>query len=254
VIRDVKDTLIASFDTVSINRNICQDSCILFTNTSIGTVDSIRWSTTPTGPFIAGPTRDTTTMCFLTPGTYIVSLDIYYRNKHSGISTTINVSATPSPVITQTGHILSVPTVYSVGQWSFGGVPIPGALGTPFTWYPIPGYGTYTVVVDSNGCQATATWTTITTGVTKVNSANDNKFWLSQQGTDNNTAVLYAAHPVDETITVTMTDATGREIMTDKWNKGSANMQVRAASLSPGLYLIKLSNTTTSEVLKWLKN
>lgn len=251
-VREIKNALLATF--TESNTSVCQDSCVLFTNTSLSMTDNVLWTVSPTGPFISNPAIDTPTMCFNTAGIYTVSLTISYRGNNNTTTTTVNVSPTPKPVITQSVIVLSVPPVYTTYQWYKGAAKIPGAVTSSYT-FSAP--GTYKVVVDSAGCEGTAT-ITITSmpnvGIITVNHADNNKYWLAQQVQDNSIVTLLSVHPVDDALSITVYDATGREILSDRWSKGSSTIQIKAASLAPGMYIIKLTNINTYEALKWLKN
>ncbi len=251
VVRKVTNVLLARISSTA--TFACQDSCILFTNNSVGAVDSIRWMSGISGPNITSPTKDTTTICFPAPGTYVITLHIYQGTKDSSASISVDVSGTPHPPITRTSAMtLEVPaTGYGSYQWYNGTTPITGAVLPAFTATSL---GTYSIEVDSNGCKGISTYTLVsTTTVTKVN-ADKNKFWLSQQGQDNNSAMIYSGRPLDEALTVTMYDATGRSVMENTWSKGSSHLQIKAETLAPGAYIIKLTSNNTSEVLRWLKN
>lgn len=252
-VRKVTAVLLAKYSIP--DSALCQDSCVLFTNTSIGTTDSIRWMIAPTGPSIVNSAADTTTMCFATPGIYAVTLHIYYKGKDSFATKTVTVSARPVPTITQSGLTLSTYAGYGSYQWYNGTTLIPGAVINSYDFTP-PG-GTYRVVIDSNGCTGEATITPLLPwlNVTTVNDVKpENKYWLTQSANDNNMITLYAGRPIDDQLAVTMYDATGRAILNDKWSKGGSQLQIKAASIAPGIYIIKLTNHNTSEVLKWIKN
>lgn len=253
VVRKVTNVLLARISSTA--TFACQDSCILFTNNSVGAVDSIRWMSGISGPNITSPTKDTTTICFPAPGTYVITLHIYQGTKDSSASISVDVSGTPHPPITRTSamtlEVFPVSPAYLSFQWYNGTTPIPGAVSPTFTATSL---GTYSVEVDSNGCKGMTTYTLVsTTTVTKVN-ADKNKFWLSQQGQDNNSAMIYSGRPLDEALTVIMYDATGRSVMENTWSKGSSHLQIKAETLAPGAYIIKLTSNNTSEVLRWLKN
>jgi len=256
VVRKVTEVLLAEYDTTTVT-DLCQDSCLRLTNTSIGSTDSILWTVSPAGPsFYSSPRLDTPTLCFTSSpaGTYAISLTIYYHGNSKTFSHNIIIKPTPVPTITQTGAMLSTGTTYSSYQWYNGTTAIPGATSSSLIWYPSPGVGSYKVLVDSNGCSGYSTVVNIvTTAVTKVNLPDNNKYWLAQ-GADNSVVNLYAAHAIDAPLTVTMFDATGREILSDMWDKGLSMIQIKAASLPPGMYLVKLTNSNTSQVLKWVKN
>ena len=251
VVRKVTPVLINKFTESA--TSTCQDSCVTFISNSIGTIDSKTWSVSPSGPTISAPNSDTTSICFPANGSFTITFTITSGSKTATSTTVIDVSATPHPPITRTGHFdLSVPgTGYGHYQWYSGTTLIPGAVVNTFT---APALGVYSVEVDSNGCNGVSTYTVVsTTNITKANNTDKNKYWLTQQGSDNSSVMIYSSRPVDAPLTVTMFDATGRAILDDKWSTGS-NIQVKAASLAPGMYLIKLTNDNTSEVLKWLKN
>jgi len=259
VVRKVTEVLLAEYDTTTVT-DLCQDSCLRLTNTSIGSTDSILWTVSPAGPsFYSSPRLDTPTLCFTSSpaGTYAISLTIYYHGNSKTFTHNIIIKPTPIPTITQTGSTLSTGGVgsgYYNYQWYNGTTAIPGATSSTLTWYPSPGAGSYKVKVDSNGCSGYSTVVNIvTTAVTKVNLPDNNKYWLAQ-GADNSVVNIYAAHAIDAPLTVTMFDATGREILSDMWDKGLNTIQIKAASLPPGMYLVKLTNSNTSQVLKWVKN
>ncbi len=249
VIRKVTPVLLAKFSSAA--TTACQDSCILFTNESIGIIDSKLWSVTPAGATISSTTTDTPTICFPVPGVYTVRLDLFYGTKDSFATTSVTVYPTPKPTLTQSGWVLSTGGSYGSYTWYSGTSVIPGAVTNTYT-FTTP--GSYSVEVDSNGCKGTATINATSPLSTVTKLHNDNRYWLSQQGMDNSTVQLYAAHPLDDQLNVVVYDALGKEILTDKWSKGLSTMQIKATNLAPGMYLIKLTNNTTSESLKWLKN
>ncbi|MCW3122612.1 MAG: hypothetical protein JWQ38_2104, partial [Flavipsychrobacter sp.] len=252
VVRKVTPVLIDSFTEST--TTTCQDSCVTFISSSIGTIDTKTWSVSPAGPTIAAPNSDTTTICFPANGSFVVTFTITSGPTTATKSVTVDVSATPHPPITRTGHWdLSVPgTGYGHYQWYSGTTPVPGAVINTFT---APDLGVYSVEVDSNGCNGVSTYTVVsTTAITKANTADKNKYWLTQQGQDNSSVMIWSARPLDAPLAVTMYDATGRAILDEKWNTGSSSIQVKATALAPGLYLIRLTSDNTSEVLKWLKN
>ena len=102
---------VASFTAPSVTS--CQDSCITFTSTSTGTIDSVRWTVTPAGATITSPTSNTTSICFPNAGTTTVHLYVYNSAGEDSTTKDIAVTPTPHPTITKTGHLLSVPSVYT---------------------------------------------------------------------------------------------------------------------------------------------
>jgi hypothetical protein len=248
VVRKVTTVLIAGFVT-PINA-ICQDSCIKFQNATIGNTDSIRWTTNAPMAVMSAPTGDTNNICFNAAGTFTVTLTSWYHGNSSVADTSINVSATPYPVIINpSGGNVTLSGAYTTFQWYRNGVLITGATSPSYTSVVT---GTMTVTVDSNGCYGTSLGQFVnpfSLGLTTPYVANN--FWLSRH--DNNTALLHASQPLDNDLAIGIFDATGRDILDDNWKEGSNSLQINGASLPPGLYLIRLTNKNTSSVLKWLK-
>ena len=234
---------VASFTTTA--TTTCQDSCLTFTSTSTGTIDSVRW--TSTGGTIATPTGTSTSICFPTAGTYSVILTAYNSSGSNSSSSSITVNPTPHPVITQTGSLLSVPTVYTSYQWYSGVTLITGATNNTYTYTTD---GTYGIVVDSAGCPGIAAIETTPTHVANINNVVGN-YWLAQP---NSTSLeLNTSKPINDALSVTIFDATGRKILDETWSAGSYTKQINGLSVASGLYIIKLSNSYTSSILKWLK-
>jgi len=234
---------VASFTSTA--TSACQDSCITFTSTSTGTIDSVKW--VAAGASIANATSSTTSICFPTAGSHTVTLTAYNSAGSTTSSTVIDVTPTPSPVITKTGHTLSVSGAYTAYQWVNGTTPIAGATNASYTYTTS---GTYILVVDSAGCFGGNEITVSTVGITNIN-ATANDYWLSQQSSD--FIILHASVPTEEDLAITVYDATGRKIINDTWLKGDVTKQLSTSFIPAGLYIIKLSNNSTSTVLKWRK-
>jgi sugar lactone lactonase YvrE len=250
VIRKVTTVLIAKL-YASVTA-LCQDSCVIFSNATIGNTDSIRWTTNDPMVTMSAATGDTNTICFNAAGVYTVTLTSWYHGQKSVVDTGVTVVATPYPVIYNTpgtGNVL-VSGAYTTYQWYRNGSPIIGATTASYTSVIT---GTFTVTVDSAGCIGTSVGVYVNPGALGLTSAyTANSFWLSRQ--DNNTAILHAAQPLNDDLEIGIFDATGRDILDDKWKQGSSSLQINGASLPPGLYVIRLSNDKTSSVLKWLKD
>jgi len=160
---------------------------------------------------------------------------------------TITVIPHPHPVITRSGHTLSVTGTYSGYQWIMGASTIIAGA-TNATYTPTVS-GTYNIIVDSAGCYGyAAAYNYSNVGVSSINTS-ETKYWLSQQGG----VMIYASEPLEEALSVIIYDATGRTVQNTGWNAGSTMKQVNDASLPPGLYIIKLSGESTSKVFKWIK-
>jgi hypothetical protein len=241
--------IVDSFTTTS--STSCIDSCITVTNASTGgIVDSVRWFTSPAGPLVAAPTSFSTPICFSSAGLYNVTLQAYSGGVPYTSTQLITVIPTPTPNITQLGNVLSVGSGYTSYQWYTGLTPIPGANTNTYT---MPATGIYGVVVDSGGCPGfdSLTVTSLTLYAGNVQSLSSAHFWVSQP--DKNNISLNSSMPLTDELAIVIYDATGRKIVDDKWNAGSLAKQVIGLSLTPGLYIIKLSNNYTSSVIKWIK-
>ena len=226
----------------------CQDSCITFTNTTTGTIDSVRWTTLPTtSVVIASPTANVTSICFHAAGTYSVTLTAHNSGGTNAVTHVITINPAPHVVITKTGHLLTATGgPFSSYQWEKNSTSITGATTSTYT-YSVA--ATYDVIVDSGGC-LTRSNIISTLGVPILNSSG-NSYWVTQ--TDNNSINLFAAGALDEALNVTIYDATCRKILNGIWDAGSSAKQIGTGFFPQGLYIIRLSNNNTATVLKFIK-
>ncbi len=224
---------------------VCQDSCITFTSTSTGTIDSITWKIP--GITIATPHAASITACFPSAGFYTVHLYAYHGTSADSTTHTIHVRNSPHPVVTQSGHILTVTGTYLSYQWYKTGVIIAGATNNSYT-YTSP--GAYTVVVDSGGCKGTSAAVNYNLGVAEI-SDSGTRFSIAQSGS--NEFILYSSLTLSANLNVSVFDATGRQILNEQWQGGSDKKQISIDGLSIGLYIIRLANATTATVLKFQK-
>ncbi len=223
----------------------CQDSCIIFTNTSSGAIDSLTWSMP--GVTIAHPHGNIDTICFSTPGTHDMTLTVYHGGTAYTSIHTVTIIPTPSPAITVSGHTLSVSGAYTTYQWYNGTTPIAGATTNSYTF---PGTGTYTVIVDSAGCPGFSTpYVFNPLAIEGVNKTNDYRVTF----TSTNSLKLFATDILDENLNIGIYDAAGRELFTDVWNKGTEFKSINNLVLPEGIYLVRLSNLQTSVVLRFAK-
>ncbi len=222
---------------------VCEDSCLTFTNTSTGTVDSARWSSP--GNTVTTSSSSPATICFLNSGSQVVKLYLYNAGvKVDSASTTVTVTPAPHPVITKTGNTYSVPAVYSSYQWYTVALPPVAITGATNATYTTTVTGTYAVVVDSAGCGAFAVYGA--TGSVLPTAAPGNSFRISS----GSLATLHAAFPLSESLKVAVYDITGREVLTANWEAGS-NALTLSLPQEKGLYIVRLSNANSSAVLKW---
>jgi len=224
---------------------LCQDSCITVTSTSTGTVDSVRWSAP--GAMISAATGASTTICFPNPGSFTVKLYAYGGGAVDSSMSTITVNPAPHPVVSQSGHMLTVTTSYSSYQWVKNDTAIAGATSGSYTY---TASGTYQVIVDSGGCLGASMAVSYTLGVAEL-AGQSTHYSVSQTGED--AFELNASQLLTADVAVSVFDATGRLVYTGTWKGGSDKIKCSAGSLSPGLYVIRLSTGASSAVLKWMK-
>ena len=234
--------------TVSFTKSattVCEDSCITFTSTSTGTIDSIRWSIP--GVTLATPTVSPMTACFNNAGAFPVKLYAYHGGIMDSSTSSVTINPAPHPVLTQSGHTLTVVGTYGSYSWSKNDTAIAGATSNSYT-YTVGGI--YQVTVDSGGCKGMSAPIGYGLGVAQV-SGNGTRYAVAQSGSDAFT--LYASFILTENIDVNLYDATGRLLMRDIWQAGSDKKQYNIGSLSSGIYVIRLGNSSNSAVLKWIK-
>jgi hypothetical protein len=226
-------TVTAAF-TYAPNDTVCQDSCITFTNTSLGTVDSIEWIVFPGMAAPPFPTVDPFTLCFTAWGTYPVALVAFGGGGSDTATAVIAVKPSPHPVVTKSGHVLTVSGAsYTSYQWYDNTTAIAGATNNNYTY---TGSGVFSVKVESDGCSGTSNVIS-TLGVGQLNSA-DNSYWIAQSNTSSIT--LRSAGPTDEPLDILLADATGRVIRRDTWSIGDNISRIENLNLAPGLYIIRL--------------
>ncbi len=228
---------------------VCQDSCITVTNTSTGAVDSARWSCP--GTTITTTSSSPAAICFTgTPaGAKVIKLYLYVGGiKVDSASTTVTVNPAPHPVITKTGSTYSVPAVYTSYQWYTVALPPAAITGATNATYTTTVAGTYGIVVDSAGCKGIAYYGPL--GLENVNGST-NTFWLSQPA--GGALNIHCSSGISDQLSVTLYDVTGRQAVSETWSSGSSVKQVDVATLPPGMYMVRLSNSNTSTMLKWLK-
>jgi PKD repeat protein len=233
----------------------CQDSCITVTSTTTGAVDSVRWSVVPTGgATINTPTANVTGICFTSAGTFSVTLTAYNSGGSNSSTQAVSITPTPNPVIINNSatHTLSVSGAYTAYQWATGS-PIPSAIpGATNSTYVYTVSGTYYVGVDSAGCQgySTVPFVYSTTGVSNINNNGENRYWASEQS---GSMILNSSRPLDEALVINIYDATGRKMLADTWSSGGSTKQLNTGYYPPGIYIIRISNSSTITVLRFLK-
>jgi hypothetical protein len=237
---------VASFSVTA--STTCQDSCVTFTNTTAGPLDSFRWSMP--GMSITTPTSSPVTVCFSVAGTFTMHLYVYNASGVDSTTHVITVNRAPHPTILHpSGHLLTVPTGYLAYQW-LKGFPVPALIsGATSATYTYSASGTYWALVDSAGCWGGDTIVIAPVSVPSVGGL-ENKYWVTAAGSGG--IVINASVPLEEDFLISIFDANGRELINDRWTAGSKVRQVGEMKFPPGLYTIRLSNRHESQVIKWM--
>ncbi len=224
----------------------CKDSCLYFHSGTVGTIDSLRWSTIPAGGIISNPTSTNTTICFPISGSFVVKLKAYGNSGSDSSTFTVHVYPAPQPHITQSGHTFSVTgSGYTSYQW-FNSAIIPGATNSSYVFAGASGIGYY-VVVDSNGCKGTSN-TLIPLGI-ESSTKSDGNYWISK---GQNAMIIHASEAAAEPTTIAIFDMTGRCLGHDSLPAGAMAKELQIPFLATGLYIIRLSNNNSSTSIKWL--
>lgn len=229
----------ASFTTSA--TTICQDSCITFTNTSTGTIDSFRWVAMGV---LVPTTASTVPVCFTFTGTFPVTLRVYGGGTVDSQTTMITVNPAPHPVITASGTTLTVTGTYTSYQWYKNDTAIAGATNNSYTY---SGFGSFYVIVDSGGCQGMSNTIIHTVGVNGVTAA-ATRYFMAQSGPD--MFILGATSSLTRDEDVQVFDATGRLLFSDKISAGADRKQFFVGGLGSGMYIVRVGDVA---VLKWIK-
>jgi len=242
--------VVASFSVTA--TTVCQDSCLTLTSTSTGTIDSIRWKMIIAGSPILLANVTPSKTCFtssIPAGTYVIRLVVYGGGVADSSSSSITLNQTPHPVITRSGHTLSVSGSYSSYQWYDDILPISGATTSSYTFAT---GGDYSVLVDSGGCAAASN--IITTNTLNVNTTQDadNSYWIPQAAND--LLVINSRQPISEQMRIDIRDQAGRKVISNTWAPGNSTQQINTASFPRGTYFILLSNSNTRKTLRWTKH
>lgn len=133
----------------SATQTICEGSGVVL-NASTGAGYTYTWYWN--GNVISGANASTYTAT--QAGNYTVKITNASNCSATSAATTVIVTPAPSPVIVNTGGVLSVSGgTFTTYQWLLNGNPIPGATNATYT---VTQNGQYSVQVSQNGCQGTS--------------------------------------------------------------------------------------------------
>jgi len=229
--------------------HICPGTCTDFINNSIGAT-SYLWTFQGGNPSVSID-ENPTGICYLTPGTYSVTL-IASNSLHSDTLTLNNfITVYPYPPaqgILQNGDTLLANPGATSYQWYFNGNIIPGA--TDY-FYVAPQSGNYNVVAtDENGCEVEAV---INNVIASIQSAADKK------------EPSIFPNPVTDKFEIINLDAgvnyyvsvfndIGMLVNQMKISKGSKQATLDASTYAQGIYWLELFDGNNISRLKFKKN
>lgn len=202
---------------------VCVGSTINLSDTALSGV----WSASNTNASVAAGT-----VTGVAAGASIIRYIITNSCGADTASTPITIKATPTPVITVTGHVLSTTSTYITYQWELGGATIAGATNATYT-YTVN--GTYTVkVTDTSGCAGTsAAMNIINVGIDEVSSSRN--VMIVPNPTTDEVAVIGSTI---EPSFIRVYNTIGQEM-----KKAENVMQLSIAELPAGMYFIRLYNS-----------
>jgi hypothetical protein len=242
-------TTTSSFTTSS--TTACQDSCITFTATSTGPVDSFTWSMA--GITISTPHASPVTQCFSVAGVYTMTLTAYHSGTPS--TSTHSVTINPAPAAITGSHTLCVGTTSSLsssptgGTWSSSST----ATATVGTSGVVTGVaaGVATITYSlATGCKVTFTVTVYplpcTLGLPRSGNSNDVTIFPNPAADELTISMEQGAFT-----SYTITNGVGQVFMSRQLDAATANVNIKA--LPRGLYYITLRGNDGTIVRKFVK-
>ena len=189
---------------------LCEDSCTTLTNTTTGVLDSMRWEVS--GVLVPITTSGPIPLCFPVAGSYTVNLYVYNLSGSDTASVPVTVVTAPVPILSHTGHTLSVAGTYASYQWLNSAGPIPGATLSTFT---TTGPNIYSVMVsNAAGCNGvSAGYSTLGS----VDLTQEPDHIVIQPNPTNGTFVLKGTlnSPGEEMVYADISDLLGKTVQTE---------------------------------------
>jgi hypothetical protein len=213
---------------------ICEGDTVIFTDASLNTT-SISWGFPGASP--ASGNTSPISVTFATPGAYTTTLTSTNAFGSATSTTTINVIATPVPLITAVGNDLTTTSTFSTYQWYHNGVLIPGATSQVYT---ITAGGDYYCEVTTSGCVGVSNTLSSTVGTeiysvlsTKVYPNPASNYMIIEFNTNQDMLVQYTMLDIQGK-TIKASNRLNAVVGTNLWNADISD-------LSPGSYILQLS-------------
>lgn len=234
------------------NDTVCAGTCLNFTDQSTG---ATSWAWTFTGAAITtSALQNPANICYNTAGTYTVRLIATNANGSDTATHTIMVNALPAaPTVTAAGPNLSVPNTFSTYQWYNGATLISGATNNSYTAAVNGDY--HVVVTNANGCSALSD-TAVVTGLAVQNVNGSGSIALYPNPNDGAFTLSGQATPTGNSITVQVSDITGRVVKTAQLplDNGMLNQLIKLDNAIPrGLYIVRFASGNRSYVIPFEK-
>jgi PKD repeat protein len=233
----------------SSDSNVCEGVCVNFINHSqFGS--SYQWNF-PGGMPSADTTANPPAVCYPNSGSYDVTLTVTNGNGSATAVITNLITVFPpvqfSP-ISQTGDTLFSVAGYSSYQWFYNNNPITGAVNY---FYVANQNGNYSVnVIDSNGCEASATIIDVITG---INDLKENllKYFVQY---NNGIISIQIISDISTRVKIELYNSVAEEIYSGqiKLLQGKNNFELTQSDLSKGIYLLKMTDSKHTIVNKIL--
>lgn len=216
--------------------DICPGTCTNFTNLSTNAT-SYLWSFPGATPSTSVDT-DPQNICYNSPGQYDVELIATNINGSDTLLLPNYITVFPYPApqgISQTGDTLFANSGAVSYQWYFNGTLLAGATNS---YYVATQDGDYNVIAtDANGCEVEAVIFNVHTFIQSHDAAADIEIF---PGLTSEAIIITSRQ--SEINSVKVFNALGEEILNDDYDihRGSHELSVGCAFLSPGMYFIQV--------------
>jgi PKD repeat protein len=228
------DLAVASF-TAS-QTNICENSCISFTDLS-AFAQSWSWSF-PGANVTSSTDQNPTNICYSTPGTYEVDLTVtnQYGSNAFTFMNYITVNADPaSPSVIANGFWLSSSVTAAGYQWYLNGDIIPGAT---LQFYSASSDGYYSVMID-NGSGCTSTSQGYYLNVTNVAVQN---FENAIQVYPNPARDMFTISGLSDALKIEVSDIAGKIVYSEQIISPKKEISISTENFDNGIYFLKITS------------